>query len=1014
MPSDFAKARFANGHYRRWLLCALCFGLFSCIGFPIVTQAQYRFDVWTTDDGLPQNAVYGVQQTRDGYLWFTTLDGLVRFDGVRFTVFDKTNTPGIISTRFRALREDSAGVLWAGTEDGILTRYKDGRFTSFRLNESGPQSQIVSIQEEAPGELLIKAHTGLFHWRNEEIHQDTRNLGVPELLQVHLGRSGTEWIMQSRGVLRGFRDGQQFTWPAPNLGQLSEMMLYEDREGGVWISGTLAGLFRVKDGKLTEYTHQKGFSLTWVNDICEDSRGNLWLATHDAGLVRYHDGVFTPFGATHGLPPKPLRKIYADREGTLWLGSDAGLIRVTPHIITAYSTADGLCTNNLYPIFQDRQGAIWLGGYGDTSGSGLSKYSDGKLTSYSSREGLRPVLFESIAEDRDGTIWLGSIGELWQYREGRFVDASDRFALARGSAIFQAIYQGRSGALWFGTQMGLARLQNGAWKFFTTADGLPGLDVKVIFETRDGQLWVGTYGGLARFDGERFASWSEQDGLASNRIRSLYEDADGQLWIGTYDGGISRLTHDRIATITTRDGLYNNGVFQILEDERGFFWISSNRGIYRTSRQMLNELADGKTDHLFCTAFGKADGMFNVECNGGRQPAGIRARDGRLWFPTQAGVAIIDPGAVPFNPNPPPVVIEGCTLDGIAQEGSDTIRIRPGQINLEINYTGLSLIKSEQVQFKYRLAGLDDQWTNAGTRRTAYLSHLAPGEYHFQVIAANSDGVWNTGGATLRIIVVPPFYRTWWFMLVAVMMVATLLTLAYRRRILQLERARAAQETFSRQLLNSQERERKRIAAELHDSLGQSLVIIKNRAALSLSTPDDHHRAIEQLEEIDEAVGEAIDEVKEIAYNLRPFQLDRLGLTKAIEALLKQVGAAQPLRITSTIDGIDGIFSPESEINLYRIVQESLNNIVKHAAASEVNFVITRTTQIIEVKISDNGKGFAPQALPVAEPGRGGFGLTGLAERARIVGGKLSIQSAPGQGTVISLKIDLKDTPYGG
>ena len=287
-------------------------------------------------------------------------------------------------------------------------------------------------------------------------------------------------------------------------------------------------------------------------------------------------------------------------------------------------------------------------------------------------------------------------------------------------------------------------------------------DVKIIHESVDGTLWIGTYGGLSRFKDNVFTSFTANDGLASNQVRSIYEDAENVLWIGSYDGGLTRLKDGKFTRYTSNDGLFNDGVFQILEDERGNLWMSSNRGIYRVAKQQLNDFAEGKISRVESIALGKADGLLETECNGGQQPAGTKTRDGKLWFPTQHGVAVIDPKEIKSNPFAPPVIIESIKIDNeLLESQQSTIKIAPGKNNLEIAYTGLSFVKSEFVKFRYRLAGQDADWVEAGNRRTAYYSYLPPGDYKFQVVVANADGVWNTEGATIGIVVEPPFYRTW-------------------------------------------------------------------------------------------------------------------------------------------------------------------------------------------------------------------------------------------------------------
>jgi len=410
-------------------------------------------------------------------------------------------------------------------------------------------------------------------------------------------------------------------------------------------------------------------------------------------------------------------------------------------------------------------------------------------------------------------------------------------------------------------------------------------------------------------------------------------------------------------------------------------------------------------------AFGKQDGMLNSECNGGRQPAGFVAEDGKLWFPTMGGVAVIDPEAARVNSLSPPVMIESVKLERGLIDFSRGVTVAPGQRDLEIAYTGLSFVKPEQVKFKYRLEGLDTEWIDVGTRRVAYFPNLPPGGYTFRVIAANSDGVWNDDGAALRIVVEAPFYRTGWFNALAALSLAAAGLLAYRARIAKLQRRQEEQAAFSQRLIESQEIERKRIAAELHDGLGQNLLVIKNRALLGLLAPEDQNRAVEQLGEISTAVSQTLDEVRQIAANLHPYQLDRLGLTKAIEAMIRKVAAAAPIKFSAEVDNIDGLFAPRAEINLYRIVQESLNNVVKHSAAAEAAVAIRRDGGHVAITVRDNGRGFVVESARNIGPLKQGFGLAGMAERARMLGGDYAIHSAPGEGTTVMLIIDLKTEP---
>lgn len=986
----------------RLFSAGLCGLLLLCFG-AVEALAQYRFDYWTTDNGLPQNEVSAITQTPDGYLWFATNDGIVRYDGVRFTTFDQGNSKGLRSNRFTTLYVDEAGTLWAGTDEGGLARYRDGVFTSLTTADGLPDNNVRKVRGDGAGGLLMHTNKGWVRY-----HDGAFSLYAPEnplLLEVYFGPSGTRWTWDAGGLHQA-RDRAEIKYPIPYGGITTPRTLYEDRSGALWATVAVLGVFRVKDGTVTRYTAEDGLPYG-VYPVIEDRLGNIWFGTFDNGLVRFRDGRFTAYTTADGLSSNRLDSIFEDREGTLWVGTwNRGLNRVTRQSIRSLSIKDGLAGENIYPILEDRAGNIWLG-----TESGLTSYANGTVTNYKVAAPGMGALgnIQTIAEDRDGGMWVSDYNATVYFKDGK-ATLPPEIAGKIGPA--SASYQDRQGNVWFGTASGLFKLSKGVVTSYTTKDGLPDNDIKLIYEDRRGDLWFGTYGGLARLKaGEdpsppALTNYTTSDGLGSNRVRSLYEDDEGIFWIGTYDGGLSRLKDGRITTYTTAHGLFNNGAFQILEDGRGNFWISCNRGIYRVSRGQLNDFAEGRSSAINCVAYGKLDGMLNTECNGGRQPAGVKARDGHLWFPTQVGAVVVDPEAVTLNHQPPPVVIEGVAVDHTNVAFAEGIRLAPGQRNLEINYTGLSFIKPDQVRFKYKLVGQDADWVEAGTRRAAYYPYLPAGDYTFTVIAANSDGVWNNEGASIRIMVLPPFYSTWWFSALAVGTVAGMAFVFYRRRVSQMRREQAAQINFSRSLIASQEGERKRIAAELHDSLGQSLVVIKNLAVMLLY-PSDEETMREQAQEISTETSRAIGEVKEISYNLRPFHLDQIGLTRSIESLIDKVAKSCETEFSADLDHVDGLLAPDEEINLYRIVQEGLNNVVKHSGATRASVTLRLAEEDLTLTIKDNGRGFSepPGDAPAQ---KSGFGLTGINERAHLLGGEARIEGEPGHGTTVWVKIKLK------
>jgi signal transduction histidine kinase/ligand-binding sensor domain-containing protein len=1002
-------------------------------------DTKYLQRVWRTEDGLPQNSVTSIVQTRDGYLWLGTFGGLARFDGVKFTIFDATNSPGLKSNRIVTLYEDRKSHLWIGTEDGGLAQYAQGRFTTYTTEDGLPSNLVWSIGEDRDGTLWIGTENGgltrYAHGRFT-VYGDKADFPTSKVIGAQPGPDGSLWFVSDRTLMRF--DGSKMTTTTiigDGPGRILNHCVGPD--GSLWIA-TTRGLFQYRAARLMAVTRHLLSSPQDVRSdlvlrVFKNREGDIRFLTPQ-GVARFEGGRLVMEREIAELSrlmdeiPR-LRSLLVDREGNLWMGTDGkGLHRFKPGPLTAYTQADGLSDNSFVPVMEDADGTLWLG---STSG-GLFQFQHGTFSAHNlyayNIAGRRTLIGPwALERARTGGLWIGDYLGLHRYREGH-VTSLKRFV----DIPVMALYEDRDGVLWIGTLTsntpgnpgGLHRLNHEETTHYGVEDGLVANDVRVITPDRHGALWIGTTGGLSRFKDGRFTNYTTAHGLSHDYVRDIYEDADGTLWIGTYGGGLNRFKNGIFTHITTKNGLFDNIVSRILEDDRGHFWMSCNRGIYRVSRRELNDFVDGKIQAVSSISYGVGDGMATSECNGGAQPAGWKTRDGKLWFPTIKGVAVVDPSRV--NPLPPPVYIEQVVIDGIhyvqsairnpqsAIDGisvdlGQPIEIAPDQKDFEIHYTGLCFTAPEKVRFKYQLEGYDGHWVDAGQRRTAYFTSLPPGEYRFRVIAANNDGVWNMEGASLRFVLLPPFWQTWWFLSLTIVGIGGLTALVYHQRVSQLKRATAAQEEFSRRLIESQENDRKRIASELHDSLSQSLVIIKNRALHSLQTPEKPELAFEQMEEIAESASQALTEVRQMAYDLRPFQIDRLGLTKAIEAMVKKVADSNELRITTDLASIDGLLPPALEIHLYRIVQEGLNNIIKHAEATEANVTIKKDSPAMEMTIQDNGKGFNPD---LATHDRSGFGWIGMTERARILGASLLLQSAPGKGTTVTVRVELKDGRY--
>ncbi len=1002
-----------------WLGCLLAVNVRGQTLSTHKALGRYQQFVWQDQHGLPQNGVLAIQRTRDGYLWLGTIEGAARFDGVRFVVFDNNNTHEIKNNQILSLAEDRAGSLWLGAVGGGLTRYTDGRFRLYTTRDGLASDFVRCLLADRVGNVWIGTRGGgLNLFRDEHFTAYTTRDGLPsdQILALAEDANGVIWIGTTKGLAR-FEQGRVTAYTTRE-GLPGERVnaVCVDRAGAVWV-GTGGGLCRMQEGRCVADTAPIKSSVT---ALYEDRDRSLWIGTGGEGLFLRRQGRLTQYAVRDGLPSDTVLALYQDpneENGDIWVGTvDGGLVQLRHGRFGVYTMEDGLPDNFVAAVFEDSKTNLWLG----TNG-GLSRLTNGVVTTVPLPQG-RPDS-GSIAEDRAGNVWFSGNGQLQQFRNGQFV----RWTAAQGlpHEPVRELLGDRAGNLWLGTPgHGLAQLSEGRFRSFDTRNGLADNEITALYESPTGTIWAGTHnGGISRFDAatERFTSWTVKDGLPGDQVIAFYQDRAGSLWIGTSGGGLRRFKDGKFAAITVKQGLYDNRTFQILSDtasdaeaESGNLWMSSNRGIFRVSLRELHECADGRRAAVTSFAYGVADGMLSRECNSG-SPAGWKTRDGRLWFPTIKGVVAIDPQQ--RNTQPSLIAIERVTLDRAPLPVGQSVQIKPGQENLEIEYTGINWSRPQEIRFKYQLAGFNQDWVETGTRRTAYFSRLPPGDYTFNVMADNGEGVWNTESKSFRIRVLPPFYRTWWFLTLATLSVSGLVFAAFKYRINQLEQRQAAQQEFARQLIASQEAERKRIAAELHDGLGQNLLVIKNRALFGLLQPDDAPRATAQLEDISTTASQAIDEVRQIAANLHPYQLDRLGLTKALGAMVRKVGAAAQLEIACSLEKIDGLLPPAAEINVYRIVQECLNNIIKHAAATEASVQLRHSSHSLHLTIQDNGRGFAnadlkknssnnPQSA-IRNPQSNGFGLTGLSERALLLHGTLHIESTPGAGTRITFTMPL-------
>lgn len=749
---------------------------------PEKALTQYTQNVWGTDSGLPHNSVTAITQTQDGYLWIATEEGLARFDGVRFVVFDKENTPGLRSNQISALVSDTDNTLWIGTSGGGLSKFHGGQFTNFTTRDGLSSDTILSLYNDRKGSLWIGTDgRGLNRLQGHHFSKYGVANGLPDetVFAIAGGSDGSIWIGTHRGLSK-LENGKTTTYTKKD-GLVDDYVkaLQVDHSGAVWAGTNTGGVSCLKGNQFSNYTKEKGLPSNSIWSIYEDSIGTIWVGTIDGGLSRYRNGAFSNYSTQKGLPFDRILAFFEDGEGDLWVGTGgAGLLSFKDGLFTTTSAREGLSNNVVLPVFQDHEGAIWIG----TNGSGLNRLKDGRVSTFTTRNGLSGDIVLSIAEDADNNLWVSTRKGLNRIRNGKVTVFNQAHGLP--GDIVLCLYRDKEGVLWAGSRGGLSRFDGERFKTYTTADGLSNNYVLSLYEDGQKNLWIGTgTGGLNRFKNGHFSAYTTKAGLSSNSIWGLTGDADGTLWVGTSGGGLNRFKNGKFTSYTMREGLIDDQLFALLSDGHGYLWMSSNKGISRVAKGQLNAYAEGRLSTLTPETYGTSDGLRNRECNGGFQPAGWQTRDGRLLFPTMEGVSAIDPGKIRESRISPTVTIEKVEIDGKRFDGGSGVQAKPGKGQLQIDFNAPSLRWPHKIRFKYTLEGFDKEWIDAGERRTAYYTNIPPGEYRFRVIAGMSAGLWNKTGASISIGLSPHFYQTHLFIGFGVLLLVGVCVGAYRLRI---------------------------------------------------------------------------------------------------------------------------------------------------------------------------------------------------------------------------------------
>jgi signal transduction histidine kinase/ligand-binding sensor domain-containing protein len=1016
---------------RRFIFCILGAALSLEAGFAAdrVTSPDFLISKWDSDDGLPTaiattslalapiTGVMAIARTPDGYLWLGTDHGLVRFDGVRFVVVSTNDCPALAG-RVTSLLVDRAGELWAGTREGTLIRRRAGGFDGITLGEK--VGSINGMRQDSSGALWLatqKAGMVRCSGTNCEFFSVTDGLSVPPITQLVADKAGRLWAIAGTSLMT-LKEGR---WQALGPSQPpAPVALAPSMDGGLWAattdtqqSGNRGGqVFKLKDGRwvmeLAPYAWPQDTVSSRIVAMQEDGEGRLWVATYRLGFF-FHDAT-SPWQVA--APQKRLQPLQGScfalgSEGVLWAGTrDGELIQFRSHAAQPVQTLSlpSVADKNLVlNACAASDGSVWLG----TDGAGLFRYRDGSFTCYTEEQGLGDRHIGVILEDSKTNLLVGTWNGLFRRRRDGFEQVPGPASL-RGVVL--ALCEDHEGGLWvgngIGNSAGVTHLGKDRVEFFGPKEGVDHAYVRGIAEDKQGRIWLAVMDrGLYMLQNGRFERFGVGQWAGEERIRALHADAGGTLWSAVFGTGLVRLKDGKFTQMTVQDGLPSEALVSITEDKLGNLWFSSFNGVFGCPKARLEEYCRGVTPPLVFWHPSTPEGLEIKKCTGAGQPVVGRGADGRLWVPNWESVAVVDTARV-MAPEPGhPLLMEEVLIDGEPQSlGPDrTMRVRSGARNYEFHYTLPDLDSPERARFRYQLRGADPGWVEADRRRVAYYGKLAPGTYEFRVMASGANGSWQEAPSKLRLAVLPRLWErrgvqaailfvllgamalgTWWFARIRL-----------DRRLASLQRQQEI------------ERERSRIARDMHDEVGVRLTQISLLSALASKSTDDVVEVRTQTNKVAELSRNLVRKLDEIVWAVRPQNDNLESLVDYLAESLQDLCNDSPLRLW--FSGPSAVPAVEVSANVRHHVllacSEAVNNAIKHSGATEIRVGVCFERTRLRIEIADNGHGF-----DVLQAETELSGLLHLRQRLTELGGSCEIQSARGKGTriVLALSLDAK------
>jgi len=971
---------------------------------PSLDVSQYAHTAWKVRDGFTQGAILAIAQTPDGYLWLGTEFGLYRFDGVRAIPW---HSPGadLPSQHIYCLLVARDGTLWIGTQGGAAS-WKDGKLR--RYPELDGQS-ISSFLEDREGTIwssgqkdFYPPHICAIEKTSVDCYGDGGSLSRGgSVAKMYEDAKATVWAVARYGIWR-WRPGPPEFYPLP-FGIDTTYGITEDDAGNLLL-GLAGGIRRFHDGKTEAFRLPGKLQSFTVRTMLDDRDGGLWIAAYHAGLIHVHQGKVEVFRQADGLSNDEVEALYEDRENNLWVATEDGLDRFRNTAVATFSIKEGLSNGQVRSVLADEDGSVWIATPG-----GLDRWSDGQITTYNHRDGMLNGLSPaSLFQDRSRRLWLSTTQDIGYLEGNRFVAVTSTY-----DGRLLDIAQDSAGDIWMADQRGgLLHLSSGKLveRIPWSSLGHKDFAISLAADASRGGIWLGFFGGSISYfaSGKIRETYSSANGLGGGSVTNLQVEKDGALWAAT-DSGLSRMKNGRFATLDRQNGLSCDPIHWMIRDDEGSFWLYTPCGLLRLARSEIDAwtlaLDNGRATNLVLhpKVFDNYDGVTaHEQAYRPYNPPITKSLDGRIWFVPFDGVSVIDPRHLPFNKVPPPVHIERITANGKTYDASNGLRLPPRIRDLKIDYTALSFVVPEKVQFRYQLEGQDRNWREVANDREVQYSNLAPGNYVFRVTAANNSGVWNEEGAALDFAIAAAYYQTNWFLALCAAAFLGLLYALYELRLRQLTR----EFTMG---LEARVSERTRIARELHDTLLQSLhgLMFQFQAVRNL-LPLRTEMAIQVLDVAISRTEQAITEGRDAIQDIRSNTVAQSDLPELLTATGSELAGLQKINDNSptfamTVEGERKRLSPIIQEEVYQVARELFRNAFRHAEARRIEADIRYDDRVLRLRIRDNGKGIDLKVLQ--QGGNGHWGLRGARERAERIGAQLDFWSEAGAGTEVQLTV---------